>query len=72
MKQVGGDHYGKGGISPIEYIFANNMNFAEGNIVKYVTRYKYKNGKEDIKKVIHYAEMLLEQLEAKEADANKS
>ena len=62
-KQVGGEHYKKLPIQPIEYIMANNLGYCEANIVKYITRYKQKNGKEDIKKVIHYAEILLESLE---------
>lgn len=45
---------------PTTYIRANNLDFFEGNIVKYITRHKDKNGAEDIKKVIHYAEMILE------------
>lgn len=59
-RQVGGDHYEKCGIMPTTYIRANNLDFFEGNIVKYITRHKDKNGAEDIKKVIHYAEMILE------------
>jgi len=59
-RQVGGTHYEKCGIMPTTYIRANNLDFFEGNIVKYITRHKDKNGAEDIKKVIHYAEMILE------------
>ena len=59
-RQVGGTHYTKCGIMPTTYIRANNLDFFEGNIVKYITRHKDKNGAEDIKKVIHYAEMILE------------
>ena len=59
-RQVGGDHYERCGIMPTTYIRANNLDFFEGNIVKYVTRHKEKGGAEDIKKVIHYAEMILE------------
>jgi hypothetical protein len=58
--QVGGDHYKKCGIEPVEYIHANNLDFFRGNIVKYVTRDKDKNGAEDIRKVIDYANMILE------------
>jgi hypothetical protein len=47
-------------ISPYEYITANELNWEQGNIVKYISRYKGKNGAEDIRKVIKYAEMLLE------------
>ena len=59
-KQIGGDHYLKCGIMPTTYISANNLDFFEGNIIKYATRHKEKGGAEDIKKVIHYAEMILE------------
>lgn len=58
--QIGGDHYLKCGIMPTTYIRANNLDFFEGNIVKYITRHKDKGGAEDIEKVIHYAEMILE------------
>ena len=59
-KQIGGDHYLKCGIEPVEYIHANGLDFFRGNIVKYVTRDKDKNGAEDIRKVIDYANMILE------------
>jgi len=57
--QVGGGHYKDLPIQPIEYIYKNNLNFLQGNIVKYATRYKDKNGKEDLEKVIHYAQLLI-------------
>jgi hypothetical protein len=47
-------------IMPIEYISKNKLDFLEGNIIKYISRHKHKNGAEDIKKVIHYAELILE------------
>ena len=59
-KQVSGNHYKDKGIQPIVYIHANNLGFCEGNVVKYVTRYKEKNGAADIRKAIHYLELLLE------------
>ena len=45
---------------PIEYITKNKLDFCEGNIVKYISRHEKKNGAEDIRKVIHYAELILE------------
>ena len=57
--QHGGSHYKDKKIQPIEYITANNLDFCQGNIVKYVTRHKDKNGAEDIRKVIHYAQFIL-------------
>lgn len=65
-KQVSGNHYKDKGIQPIVYIHANNLGFCEGNVIKYVTRHKDKNGAADIKKAIHYLELLLE-LEYKDA-----
>ena len=59
-KQEGGNHYKTLAIQPIEYIVANDLSWCEGNIIKYITRWKQKNGIEDIKKVIHYAELLLQ------------
>lgn len=53
-------HYTKGKIEPWDYIIANGLDFFEGNIVKYVTRWKYKNGIEDLKKVVVYANKLLQ------------
>jgi hypothetical protein len=59
-KQVGGAHYRDKGIQPIIYIHANNLGFCEGNVVKYVTRWRDKNGVADLKKAIHYLELLIE------------
>lgn len=61
--QVGGDHYKDMTIQPIEFIMENNIGFVEGNIIKYICRYSRKNGAEDVKKVIHYANLLLEHIE---------
>lgn len=61
--QIGGDHYKKAGIQPIEYILANNLGFVEGNVVKYVSRWKDKGGVEDLKKARHYLDMLIEHME---------
>jgi len=60
-QQIGGEHYRQGDIQPIEYIHANDMDFFSGNVVKYITRWKYKNGLEDLKKAKHYIELLMEQ-----------
>ena len=59
-KQVGGSHYKDKGIQPIIYIHANELGFCEGNVVKYVTRWRSKNGIADLKKAIHYLELLIE------------
>jgi|GEM_PF-836869 len=60
-KQIGGGHYKDKGIQPIQYIFANKLGFCEANIVKYASRWKDKNGIQDLEKIIHYAELLIEQ-----------
>ena len=61
--QVGGSHYLKMKIQPIEYILANDLGFLEGNVIKYVSRYKLKNGVEDLKKAKHCLEMLIKKEE---------
>ena len=59
-KQEGGSHYKDHAILPIEYIHANKLGFIEGNVVKYITRHASKGGAEDVRKVIHYCELLLQ------------
>jgi hypothetical protein len=68
-KQIGGSHYKDMAIQPIEYIHKNGLGFCEGNVVKYITRWKTKNGIEDLRKVIHYAELLI-QMEQDNVDAD--
>jgi hypothetical protein len=58
-KEVAGNHYRQYKIQPIELIFAMGWNFAQGNIAKYVLRARYKNGREDIEKSIHYCELAI-------------
>ena len=58
------DHYTACAIQPIDFIRANNMDFLEGNIVKYVARYKRKNGLEDLSKARQYLDWLIEREEA--------
>jgi len=60
-EQVGGDHYSKLAIQPVEYITKNKLTYLQGNVIKYITRYKDK-GKplEDLQKAKHYIDMLIE------------
>lgn len=58
--QEGGNHYKDLKIQPVEYIHANGLDYFQGNVVKYVTRHKTKNGAQDIRKAIHYLQMILE------------
>ena len=59
-KQEGGGHYKGKAIQPVQYIHANGLGFCEGNVVKYITRWREKGGKADLLKVIHYVELLME------------
>jgi Protein of unknwon function (DUF3310) len=58
-KQIGGNHYANMKIQPVEFITANNLTFLEGNVVKYISRHHAKNGADDVKKAIHYCELIL-------------
>ena len=59
-EQEGGDHYAVMKIQPIEFILANELGFCEGNVIKYLCRYKRKNGLEDLKKARQYLDFLIE------------
>lgn len=59
-EQVGGDHYAVMKIQPIEFILANELGFCEGNVIKYLCRYKRKNALEDLKKARQYLDFLIE------------
>jgi len=59
-KQVGGNHYSKLAIQPVEYINKNKLSYLQGNVIKYVTRYNDKNGVEDLQKAKHYIDLLIE------------
>jgi hypothetical protein len=61
-KQIGGSHYKKHEIQPYTFITKNKLSFFQGNVIKYVCRYKDKNGIEDLKKIIHYCELEIEEL----------
>lgn len=58
--QQGGSHYKDMKIQPIEFIHANNIPFAEGCVIKYVSRWRNKNGIADLKKAKHFIELLIE------------
>ena len=62
--QVAGNHYKDLAIQPVEYIHANGIGYFEGNVIKYVSRWRAKNGIKDLEKAKHYIELLIE-LEAK-------
>ena len=58
--QVAGTHYKGKAIQPWDYIVGNNLGYLEGNIVKYVSRWKDKGGVDDLKKARHYLDKLIE------------
>lgn len=59
-KQIGGDHYKDFAIQPSEFIYKNNIEWLEGNAIKYICRHRLKGGAQDIKKAIHYLQLILE------------
>jgi hypothetical protein len=67
-KQIKGSHYKEYAIQPVEYCQRNKLNTCEANIVKYATRHQDKGGADDVRKIIHYAQLLLE---LEYADKNK-
>lgn len=58
-EQVGGNHYKDLAIQPVEYVMRNNIGYIEGCVIKYVTRWKAKNGVEDLKKARHFLDILI-------------
>ena len=59
-KQVGGNHYKKYKIQPVEFMIKNNIGFVEGNVIKYILRFKDKGGIADLEKAKHYIELLID------------
>jgi len=64
-KQIGGNHYLKYKIAPVEFIIKNNIGFVEGNVIKYILRFKEKGGVEDLLKAKHYIELLIDSSKSK-------
>ena len=61
-KQIGGSHYKFYKIQPYEFISKNELTFFQGNVVKYVLRYPYKNGIEDLEKIKHYCDLEIKKM----------
>jgi len=59
-RQEGGNHYKTLAIQPWDYIIQNNLGFLEGNVIKYVTRWKEKEGLQDLQKARHFLDKLIE------------
>ena len=58
--QVGGGHYKKMVIQPVEFIYKNKLDFFQGAVIKYICRFRDKNGKEDLEKIKHFIDILIE------------
>ena len=59
-KQIGGTHYKKMKIQPSKFVIENKLLYPEGCVIKYILRHQDKGGKEDLKKAIHFIEMIIE------------
>lgn len=59
QQQVGGSHYRKMAIQPIEFIEGNKLTFSEGNAIKYICRHRSKGGAKDLLKAKHYIDLIL-------------
>lgn len=70
--QVGGSHYKDMAFQPIVLITALECSFIQGCIIKYISRYKNKNGAQDIEKCIHYAQLAIALRDKKECNAKVS
>lgn len=62
--QVGGSHYNKMKIQPVTFIMANGLSYAQGNVIKYVSRYLHKNGVEDLEKAKQYIDFMIDQIKS--------
>lgn len=58
--QVGGSHWTKLKIQPFEYTMSNSLDPLQHSIIKYVTRFRDKNGVEDLEKAKHCIDLLIE------------
>ncbi len=62
QEAINPNHYKQGNIEVIDYILDQKFNYMEGNVIKYVSRYKTKNGLEDLKKAQWYLQKLMLEL----------
>ncbi len=70
-RQAGGGHYKTMKIQPVEFAWANRLGFMEANVVKYVCRHAYKGGEMDVRKAIHYCQLILQLQYGKQHDARR-
>ena len=71
-KQIGGSHYKKMKIQPSKFVIENELLFPEGSVIKYICRHRFKNGKEDLEKAVHFIEMIIERDYKKEKKKQES
>lgn len=64
MSDKSPSHYADRGIQPIDFIRANRLDFLEGNVIKYVSRHRYKAGVTDLKKAQQYLKWMIEEYES--------
>ena len=64
-KQIGGNHYLKYKIQPIDFILQNQLDFCQGCVIKYILRFKEKGGVQDLLKAKHYIELLIDSSKSK-------
>ena len=70
-RQEGGNHYKHFAIQPVTFCELNKLTPAEANVVKYVCRHRFKNGKQDLLKAKHYIDIMLELYYNDETTINK-
>lgn len=58
--QVSGGHYLGFEIQPVEFINANNLDFLQGSVIKYISRHKLKGKQADVEKAIHFCKLIIE------------
>ena len=58
--QIGGDHYKQFKVQPVEFINANNLDFLQGSVIKYISRHKLKGKQADVEKAIHFCKLIIE------------
>lgn len=59
-RQISGSHYKTMKIQPLEYALENDLGICEHAVIKYVSRWREKGGVDDLRKAIHYCEILIE------------
>ena len=58
--QIAGTHYKDMPIQPVEFVYKNNLDFLQGSAIKYICRFRAKNGKDDLLKARHFIDLLIE------------